>query len=99
MSTVKNLKADLAIATGAVKGIRNDLKKAQELVKSLRAQLKNVRATEKANNVAKREAARKARIEKMEAKLLALKSIAGIRKQNRKASPVTVIVENGKQVA
>ena len=96
---IANAKIAIKVAQDALKAHRAGLKQLLAEVKTERNLTKIVREDQKKLRAEKREAARKAKVEKLEAKLLALKSIAGVRKANRKAGPVKVIVENGKKVA
>ena len=110
MSTVNEVKANLSKAREDLKALRVKLKEQAVFVKQLRSSLRmelsvarTARADARALKVQKRAEARAARIAKIEARLEALRlkqnAPKTLQRKNRKASPVKVVVSNGKKVA
>lgn len=77
--------ASLKQARQEIKTLRNDIKRETQVNKVVK---QVQRSAKKADREAAREAKKAARIAKLEAKLFAMKSPKGVRKANRKASPV-----------
>lgn len=92
---IENQKTAIKVAQDSVTVARAELKRLIADAKTERALARVVREDQKKLRAEKRKKATAERIAKMEAKLLALKSIAGVRKAQRKAGPVKTIVENG----